>query len=141
MESFFKRKETDCILYSQDGVKFNIHREILYQTKFLRNILLNVQNVCCGKTEILCPSSEDELESIVNFLYNGKIYLGQQMNLSKILYNLKNIFGFNDELQFTEYKDEEFVSVQSSNTGHFFQESHKIHPLNSQPKFENLEIS
>jgi hypothetical protein len=69
MESFLKNDETDCILYSKNGVKFNIHKEILYQTKFMQNILLSAHNACCGTIEIICPCSETELDCIVNFLY------------------------------------------------------------------------
>ena len=29
MESFFRQKETDCRLFSEDGFELNIHKEIL----------------------------------------------------------------------------------------------------------------
>ena len=35
----FKQKPSDCILYSEDGGKFEIHKEIFSQTSFLREIL------------------------------------------------------------------------------------------------------
>ena len=98
MESFLKNKETDCIFYSQEGLKFNIHKEVLYQTKFMRNILLSVHNECCGNIEILCPSSEDELESIVNFLYSGKASSLKVNGIAVILENLTKIFGFPEKL-------------------------------------------
>ena len=69
IELFLKNKESDCILYSTEGVKFNIHKEILYQTKFLQNILQSAQNTCCRPIEIICPCSETDLNFIVNFLY------------------------------------------------------------------------
>ena len=69
IESYLRKKDTDCILYSNNGVEFNIHKEILYQTKFMQNILLSAPNTCCGTTEIISPCSEAELDSMVNFLY------------------------------------------------------------------------
>ena len=69
IESYLKSKETDCILYSNNGVEFNIHKEVLYQTKFMQNILLSAYHNCCGTIEIICPCSEAELDYMVNFLY------------------------------------------------------------------------
>ena len=34
-----KQKPSDCILYSEDGGKFKIHKELFSQTNFLREIL------------------------------------------------------------------------------------------------------
>ena len=39
---FGRDKENDCVLYSKDGGKFNVCKEVLYQTKFLRKILVNL---------------------------------------------------------------------------------------------------
>ena len=39
MDLFFKNKETDCVLYSKEGGKLNVHKEVLAQTDFLRNII------------------------------------------------------------------------------------------------------
>ena len=106
LESFLKNEEADCVLYSKEGVKFNIHKEIFFQTKYMRNILLSVQSTCCRKMEIFCPCSEDELECIVNFFYSGKISCNiDQDLLSEILYDLKEIFGFCDRLSFIEDRD------------------------------------
>ena len=33
---FLNNKETDCILYSEDGHEFRIHKEILSQTEKIR---------------------------------------------------------------------------------------------------------
>ena len=32
MESYFKNKPPDCILYSEDGIEFEIHKELFGQT-------------------------------------------------------------------------------------------------------------
>ena len=34
-----KQKPSDCILHSEDGGKFKIHKELFSQTNFLREIL------------------------------------------------------------------------------------------------------
>ena len=80
IESYLRKKETDCILYSINGVEFNIHKEILFQTKFMQNILLSAHSTCCGTIEIITPCSEAELDCVVNFLYRFIILL---MNISE----------------------------------------------------------
>ena len=97
-ESFLKNKETDCILHSKEGRQFNVHKEIFYQTKLMRDILVNANDICCRIIEILVPCSEDELESIVNFLYTGTISFKEEKYIVKILDHLTNIFGFSEEL-------------------------------------------
>ena len=91
---FFNNKESDCILYSEDGHEFRIHKEILSQTKKMRNILSNSKDGCCGAMQIICPCSKDVLEYMVKFLYTGTIFYKKKMDLSKILDNLTEIFGF-----------------------------------------------
>ena len=39
IESYLKNKPPDCILYSEKGECFKIHKEIFYQTDFMREIL------------------------------------------------------------------------------------------------------
>ena len=98
MEPFYKNEESDCFLYSEEGVKFNIHKEILYPTTMMRNIFENEHIWCHRVIEIFCPCSENELESIVNFLYNGIISSSKENNITKTLENLTKLFGFNEKL-------------------------------------------
>ena len=95
---FFNNKESDCILYSEDGHEFRIHKEILSQTKKMRNILSNSKDGCCGAMQIICPCSKDVLEYTVKFLYTGTILYKKEMDLFKILNNLTEIFGFSKNL-------------------------------------------
>ena len=97
-EALSKVKEADCFLYSEDGTKIKIHKEILCQTSFMKNILLNANHFCCGNTEIYCPCSSDELELMVKFLYSGKISCEKKSDMPKILDNLARIFGFEENL-------------------------------------------
>merc|ERR1712228_1033358 len=83
-KSLFKLKQHDCILYSDDGFKINIHKDILCQTKSMQNILLSADNSCCKSIEIFCPCSSQELEILVKFLYYGKIFYTKSNDLAKI---------------------------------------------------------
>ena len=94
---FFSNKETDCVLYSEDGIEFNIHKEILGQTDFMRKIVSSIKTNCCKSIHVFCPCSKYELDILVNFLYTGKISCGTEMELFKILDILFNIFGFPKE--------------------------------------------
>ena len=46
MDFYLKMKPRDCILYSNDGGKFKIHKEVLGQTKFMRDILKSLNENC-----------------------------------------------------------------------------------------------
>ena len=35
MDEYFKKKTPDCSLYSEDGYEIPVHREVLYQTKWV----------------------------------------------------------------------------------------------------------
>ena len=94
LKSFFDQKETDCILYSEEGVEFKIHKEILGQTQFLRNILSSNKDKFCTNLQIFCPCSKRDLEFLVRFLYTGIISCGSELDAFKILISLSGIFGF-----------------------------------------------
>ena len=48
-ESFFRLKEADCVLYSQEGTKFKIHKEILCQTRFSQFCSLKIKSFTSSK--------------------------------------------------------------------------------------------
>ena len=96
-ESFLSKKPTDCILYSEDGFTFDINKEILGQSKFLRDILASVR--CdCETLEIFCPNSKEDLENIIQFLSDGTIYCDTEIDFFKILENLTKIYGFPNKM-------------------------------------------
>ena len=72
-QTFLQNKEPSCILYSKEGKKFNIHKEILYQSNLMKNVLISSNNFCCRDIEIFCPCTEEEVRQMVNFLYTGTI--------------------------------------------------------------------
>ena len=94
MDFYLKNKATDCILYSEDGSKFKIHKELFGQTDFLREILSSTKEHCCGTIEVFCPCSKGELSHLVNFLYDGEIHCEGVSDSLKIIENLQKIFGF-----------------------------------------------
>ena len=93
-DQYLRKKCTDCILYAEDGSKFNVHKEIFGQTSFLREILYSVKEQCCGTLEVLCPCTEFELEHLVKFLYDGEIRCYKEMESLDVLENLHKVFGF-----------------------------------------------
>jgi len=96
MESYLRQKMPDCCLYSDDGYKFMIHKEVLFQTKFMRTILAATENHCLhDDIEILCPSiSRENLQFLVQFLYKGSIPCSDNKIACQILDNLNKVFGF-----------------------------------------------
>ena len=93
-KTYFKNKSEDCILYSEDGTEFKIHKELFVQTKFMREILKSAQNHCCAKIEMICPCSTQELEKIVHFLYHGEIQCEDVFESFGVQEDLRKIFGF-----------------------------------------------
>ena len=111
MESYLKKEEPDCILYSQDGKQFNIHKEILYQTQLMKNILLGHHSVCCQNIEIFCPCSNKEIESVLNFLYNGTISLENETDVAELDEILTKIFAFPENL--FSFEDPTAIKVEN----------------------------
>ena len=93
-KTYFKKKSEDCILYSEDGTEFKIHKELFVQTKFMREILKSATNHCCAKIEMICPCSTEELEKIVHFLYHGEIQCEDVFESFGVQEDLRKIFGF-----------------------------------------------
>ena len=94
MNLFYNKKPTDCILYSEDGIPFQIHREILSQTELMQNLLTSVKGSCCQDLEIICPCSKIELAYVVKFLYEGQLHCDSSFDMSNILKILTKVFGF-----------------------------------------------
>ena len=100
MEIYFKKKPEDCILYAEDGTSFKVHKELLGQTEFLRNLLTSAKDYdqCCGMIEIICPCSKEELGRLVHFLYQGEIQCDDVFDSLKSQEDLSKILGFPESL-------------------------------------------
>ena len=96
MDSYFKERPPDSSLFSQDNFEIPVHKEVLYQTSFLRRMIQSFNmDSCCSKVEILCPSlSKEELGAIVQFLYSGKTSCFDQEVKLKLSDILTELFGF-----------------------------------------------
>ena len=97
-EFYLKNKSRDCILFSEDGSKFKVHKELFGQTEFLRKILSSTKDHCCGTIEVICPCSKKELSSLVNFLYDVKSIVKKNMSLWKSLRIYKISLAFKETL-------------------------------------------
>ena len=96
MDSYFKQKPPDCVLVSKEFFKVPIHKELFCQTEFMRSMIKSAgfEN-CCSSIEIICPSlCKDELEGIIQFLYNGNVSADHQNFSSQISSHLVTLFGF-----------------------------------------------
>ena len=94
MDSYFKEKPPDCSLFSDNSFEFPIHKELFFQTKFMCEMIENVNYLesCCSKIEVLCPSlAQKDLETIVKFLYTGKIICESEDKACEVSKNLKNV--------------------------------------------------
>ena len=93
MDMYFKNVPPDCKLLSEDKSEILFHKELLFQTKFTRELLLSVGNET--KIEVICPSLlREELEIIVYFLYNGRILSSDKSGIFKASKILEELFGF-----------------------------------------------
>ena len=106
IDYFLQNREPDCFLYSNDGMKFDIHKEIFYQSGWMRNIFIDAKDTCCREMEIFCPCSADELDIITKFLYSGTNSFNNETEVSNITNILTKIFGFSGD---HFYFDEESV--------------------------------
>ena len=93
MDLYFKNTPPDCSLYSEGNHEISIHKELLYQTKYMREMIMNTGFE--SKIEVLCPFiSKEELKNITDFLYSGKILCKNQSAVSETTENLNKLFGF-----------------------------------------------
>ena len=137
VNSYLKCKEPDCDIYSSEGIKFSIHKEVLYSAKLMKNILLNSNNFCCKSIEIFCPCTEDELESMVEFFYTGIISYNNYTDINKFVDNLTKLFGFSDNLfSFENYNSESKEDMNIENKSVFENEDERN---DKPPSFVKLE--
>ena len=110
MDSYFKKVPPDCSIFSSDGFEILFHKELLYQTKFMRKMFKSAHYMDQWKIEILCPFvSKIELQIVIDFLYRGKVYCVNQTIATQVFDFLTDLFGFppkNFDFNGTVLKDE-----------------------------------
>ena len=107
MESYISNTPPDCTLYSNENYSVIIHKELLFQTKYLRSMVQSLNcNFSCDKIDIICPSlSKEELNLLVIFLYKGYANCENEKALLYLSENLSKLFGFP---QVHQQQDERF---------------------------------
>ena len=109
MEEYLNSKTPDCSLFSEDGFEFHIHKELLYQTKLMRDMVKNNQLCHCSKIDIIVPALQrKKLEKIVHFLETGELR-SDKTAISDLLVDLTELFGFPKKIdmvfEFPKVKD------------------------------------
>ena len=123
IESFLQNRKTDCILYSREGTKYDVHKEILFPTILMKNILSTDSNIgCCQNLEIFCPCPANELESMLKLLYGGSIFYNSEKEASYIVGNLNKIFGFHENLFSVEHHSDVEVKEEEHDIEEISQE-------------------
>ena len=98
MKSYTKIKLPDCSFYTEDGNEIPVHKELLYQTKLMENLIKSL-DCCCSKIEIVLPSvSIEELDLMVEFLYCGQISCTNSNLAGRVSSNLQKFLGFSTSL-------------------------------------------
>ena len=94
MDEYSRSKPPDCSLFSKDGFEFPIHKELLYQTNLMRDMVKNNQLCHCSKIDIIVPAlARKKLEQIVHFLKTGELR-SDKTAISDLLVDLTELFGF-----------------------------------------------
>ena len=88
-------KSRDCILYSEDGSRFSIHKEVFSQTSFLREILYSAKGGLISESFSLwlkCPKEKVTSHYPEHRLFNNRFLRDKSQieNLSDIKQPLKN---------------------------------------------------
>ena len=107
--SYLEWKSEDCILYSEEGVAFKMHKEMFIQTNFMRDILSASRSHYCEKIEVFCPCSTKELDYMVQFLYNGVVYCDKHFELIQLVQNLEKVFGFSNNFNIEGMNEEVYL--------------------------------
>ena len=117
MRSYFKCNPPDCRIISQDNSELMIHKELLYQTNFLCEMVRSVHSEN-SNIDILCPDlTKQEIQILIRFLYTGEISCQDQIVASEVSSNLTKFFGFPTIYQCstTSIQDNNFESLSVQN--------------------------
>ena len=102
LDEWVTKKRPDCVLHSNDGHNFKVHKEVFGQTQFQRDILMAAKSIqcMCGRIQISLPCSKRMVEHLVEFLYLGVIKLDvyNEAKLFEIFDNLHQILGYEPDM-------------------------------------------
>ena len=102
MKSYMKLNPPDCSFFTENGEEIPIHKELLFQTDFMHNILKSCE-CCCSKIEIIFPFIPiEELDLMIEFLYTGQFSCNSQNIAKKTIFNLEEYLGFSNIVDLTD---------------------------------------
>ena len=85
MDTYLKLNPPDCNFFSEDGYKLPVHKELLYQSKAMRDIVKNF-DCCCTNIDIIFSTiKKNQLELMVQFLYKGQIICTDQSIATEVI--------------------------------------------------------
>merc|ERR1712218_105316 len=92
---FSEKNGPSCVLYSNDGYKIDVNKEVLIQTSFLRSLMKTTCCIADHRIEIFLPFIQyDVLEIIANFLYTGELISDTKETLELAVHVLVEDLGF-----------------------------------------------
>ena len=102
MNSYTKLKAPDCSFFTKDGNEIPLHKELLFQTKFMRSLAKSI-DYRSQKLEIIFPSlSIEDLDAMVEFLYTGQISCTDSNHVTRLISNLQDFLGFPNFMDVTQ---------------------------------------
>merc|ERR1719203_1226739 len=100
---------------------------MFYQTQLMRTMIKSTDSdYCCSRVSVICLIPREELEMVVQFLYNGEVFCKNQNEASILSENITQLFGFpklclNSKIEprfekaFTSISKEEFFNLTNPN--------------------------
>ena len=102
MKSHMKLIPPDCSFFTEEGNEIAVHKELFCQTEIMQG-LVKCFACCCNKVEIIFPSVPiEELDLMVEFLYNGQFSCNQQYLAARVISNLQQCLGFSKFIDISE---------------------------------------
>ena len=102
MDTYLKLNPPDCNFFSEDGYKLPVLKELLYQTKAMRDIVKNF-DCCCNNIDIIFSTiKKNQLELMVQFLYKGEIICTDQSIATEVTSIIEKILGIPMDMNKTQ---------------------------------------
>ena len=140
MKSYVEAKSPDCSFYSQDGNEISVHKELFCQTEIMQGLVKSL-DCCCTKIEVIFSSvTIQELDLMVEFLYNGQFSCNCKYLAARVISNLQEFLGFSKNLSisYVEPESQKDQNLSKNPTPHCVpHDSENLDELS----FNNLEIT
>ena len=105
MKSYIDGKPPDCSFFTEEGNEIPVHKEIFCQTEVMQGLIKSF-GCCCKKIEMIFPSvTIEELDLMVEFLYNGQFSCNDQYLAARVISNLQEFLGFSKFIDISEVQN------------------------------------